>query len=78
MSLIAGKEKPAKKVAEEINAKKAQEFLKKERTERATSAKAEIDAVLSKYNCELIGRPIYTPSNQGGYTTAASIDLIPK
>lgn len=78
MSITKGKEKPAKQVAQEINAKKAQAFLIKERTERATNAKAEIDAVLKKYNCELIGKPIFQPSSQGGFVTVVSIDLIPK
>lgn len=78
MSITKGKEQKPKEVAQEINAKKAQEFLTKERTERAQKAKSEIDTVLQKYNCELIGRPIFAPSTAGGFTTSVSIDLIPK
>lgn len=78
MSITKGKETTPKKAMEEINAKKAHEFLQKEKTERAINCKAEIDAALNKYQCELIGKPIYQPSSQGGFVTVISVDLIPK
>lgn len=78
MSITKPKQKTAKEVAAEITSKRAHEFLVKERTERAQAAKKELDAVLEKYNCELVGVPIYSATPDGRFITAARVDLIPK
>lgn len=52
--------------------------IKTLREETARECGAEVEAVIKKHDCQLVGVPVFVPDGTGGWRIAVRIELTPK
>ena len=71
------KSRPRKKKATKLSAKDARELLRKEHADRIKACSQELNKVLAKHECSLVGKPDYHPDPSGGWRTVVEIQVMP-